>query len=54
MPVIAQGIVTHEPMHPGQVHQIVEGAIDVGHRHFDSAPGQRETELGERPAMSNG
>jgi len=47
MPVIAQGIVTHEPMHPGQIHQIVETAINVGHRHFDSAPGSRETELGK-------
>jgi len=47
MPVIGQGIVTHEPMHPGQIQQIVESAIHVGHRHFDSAPGPRENELGK-------
>jgi len=47
MPVVAQGIVTHQVMHTGQIQQIVESAIDAGHRHFDSAPGPRETELGK-------
>jgi len=47
MPVIGQGIVTHETMHAGQIQQLVESAIDAGHRHFDSAPGPRENELGK-------
>ena len=46
MPVVAQGVVTHEEMGAGQIQTMVEQAVAAGHRRFDSAPGEREVELG--------
>jgi len=46
MPVVGQGVVTHEVLGAGQIQTMVEQAVAVGHRRFDSAPGEREAELG--------
>ena len=47
MPVVGQGVVTHEVLGAGQIQTMVEQAVAVGHRRFDSAPGEREAELGD-------
>lgn len=46
MPVVAQGVISDEEMGAGQIQTMVEQAVAVGHRRFDSSPGESEVELG--------